>query len=134
MNCDRILMVSSPEAGEWRAEITGTGRYWVEAQAQSDIYFVGVEVVKKGGRPGYEGLLRIQGQPVVGTPATLQASLSANTTTITKFYLVTEVLRLLQSDRVQKLFQKSRMATLAPMFAIEILEQAFADCREAETS
>ena len=38
--------------------------------------FVAAEFVKKGGRPGHEGLFRIQGQPVAGTPATLQASLS----------------------------------------------------------
>jgi hypothetical protein len=48
LNCGRILTVSSPEAGVWRAEITGTGRYWIEAQAQSDIYFVSVEFVKEG--------------------------------------------------------------------------------------
>src|SRR5258705_10212885 len=51
LNCGRILTVSSPEAGEWRAEITRTGRYWMEAQGQSDHYFVGVAVLKKGGRP-----------------------------------------------------------------------------------
>src|SRR6266852_1818588 len=49
LNCGRILTVSSPEAGEWLAEITGTGRYWTEAQAQSDIFFVAVEFVKEGG-------------------------------------------------------------------------------------
>jgi hypothetical protein len=84
------LTVSSPEAGEWLAEITGTGRYWTEAQAQSDIFFVAVEFVKEGGRPGHEGLFRIQGQPLAGTPATLQASLSAAATRTTEFYLVTE--------------------------------------------
>ena len=67
MNCGRIVTVISPEAGKWRAEITGTGRFWMEAQAQSDIYFVAVEFVKKGGRPGHEGLFRIQGQPLAGT-------------------------------------------------------------------
>src|ERR1700752_1398875 len=69
LNCGRILTVTSPESGEWNAEITGTGRYWIEAEAQSDIYFVSVEFVKKGGRPGHEGLFRIQGQPVAGAPA-----------------------------------------------------------------
>ena len=62
LSCGRILTVSSPEVGEWRAEIAGTGRFWLEAQAQSDIFFVAVEFVKEGGRPGHEGLLRIQGQ------------------------------------------------------------------------
>ena len=90
LNCGRIVTVSSPEAGEWNAEITGSGRYWVEAQAQSDIYFVAVEFVKQGGRPGHEGLFRIQGQPIAGTPATLQASLSANETKTAEFYLVGE--------------------------------------------
>jgi len=90
LNCGRILTVTSPESGEWNAEITGTGRYWIEAEAQSDIYFVSVEFVKKGGRPGHEGLFRIQGQPVAGAPATLQASLSASATKTTEFYLVTE--------------------------------------------
>src|ERR1700747_3198314 len=93
-----MLTVTSPEYGEWNAEITGTGRYWMEAQAQSDIYFVGVEFVKKGGRPGHEGLFRIQGQPVAETPATLQASLSASATKTTEFYLVTE-----RGQTIQKL-------------------------------
>ena len=90
LNCGRILTIPSPETGEWRAEITGTGRFWIEAQAQSDIYFISVEFVRVGGRPGHEGLFRIQGQPVAGTPATLQASLSARATKTTEFYLVTE--------------------------------------------
>jgi von Willebrand factor A domain-containing protein 7 len=98
LNCGRILTVSSPEAGDWHAEIVGKGRYWMEAEAQSDIYFIGVEFVKKGGRPGHEGLFRIQGQPVAGTPATLQASLSASATKTIEFDLVTE-----QGQDIQKL-------------------------------
>jgi hypothetical protein len=90
--------VSSPEAGEWRAEITGTGKYWLEAEAQSDSFFVAVEFVKEGGRPGHEGLFRIQGQPLAGTPATLQASLSAGTTKSAELYLVTE-----RGETIQKL-------------------------------
>src|SRR6516165_7585706 len=90
LNCGRIVTVSSPEAGEWRAEITGTGRYWLEAQAQSDIFFVSAEFVKRGGRPGHEGLFRIQGEPVTGTPAMLEVSLSASAMRNNEFYLVTE--------------------------------------------
>jgi von Willebrand factor A domain-containing protein 7 len=98
LNCGRILTVSSPEAGEWRAEIAGTGRFWMEVQAQSDIYFVGMEFVERGGRPGHEGLFRIQGQPLAGSAATLQASVSARATKSTEFYLVTE-----QGQTIQKL-------------------------------
>jgi hypothetical protein len=102
LNCGRILTVSSPEAGLWHAEVTGTGRYWIEAEAQSDIFFVSVEFVKKGGRPGHEGMFRIQGQPVEGTPATLQASLSASATKTVEFYLVTE-----GGQTIQKLQMRS---------------------------
>ncbi len=98
LNCGRILTLTSPEAGEWRAEISGTGRYWLETQVQSDIYFVSVEFVKEGGRPGHEGLFRIQGQPLAEAPATLQASLSAKATKSTEFYLVTE-----RGQTIQKL-------------------------------
>src|SRR6201987_2600655 len=49
LNCGRIVTVNSPEPGEWRADITGTGKFWMEVQAQSDIYFVEVEFVEKGG-------------------------------------------------------------------------------------
>jgi von Willebrand factor A domain-containing protein 7 len=98
LNCGRILTVSSPEPGEWRAEITGTGRFWMEVQAQSDIYFVGAEFVERGGRPGHEGLFRIQGQPVAGSSATLQVSVSSRATKSTEFYLVNE-----QGEAIQKL-------------------------------
>jgi hypothetical protein len=98
LRCGRIVTVSSPETGEWRAEITGTGRYWLEAQVQSDIFFVSAEFVRKGGRLGHEGLFRIQGQPVAGTPAILQVSLAASATESTEFYLVTE-----EGQPVQKL-------------------------------
>lgn len=98
LNCGRILTVSSPEAGEWRAEITGTGRFWMEAQAESAIYFIAVEFVKEGGRPGHEGLFRIQGQPLSGTPATLEASLSGSPIKSTEFYIVTE-----EGETIQKL-------------------------------
>jgi hypothetical protein len=90
LNCGRIVTVSSPEAGEWRAEITGTGRYWLRAQAQSDIFLISAEFVKKGGRPGHEGLFRIQGEPLAGASAMLQVSLYASATETAEFYLVTE--------------------------------------------
>jgi hypothetical protein len=101
LNCGRIVTVGSPQVGEWRAEITGTGRYWLEAKAQSDLYFIDVEFVKKGGRPGHEGLFRIQGQPVTGTPGTLQASLSASGTKTTEFRLVAETGQTIQKLQMQ---------------------------------
>jgi hypothetical protein len=78
LNCGRLITVEKPQAGTWRAEVTGSGTYWLEAQVQSDIYFIKAEFVSVGGRPGHEGLFRIPGQPVAGEPATLQVSLSAS--------------------------------------------------------
>src|SRR4051794_6895108 len=77
LNCGRLITVVKPQSGIWRAEISGTGTFWLEAQVQSDIYFIKAEFVEVGGRPGHEGLFRIQGQPIAGRPATLQVSISA---------------------------------------------------------
>ena len=98
LNCGRIVTVSSPQPGEWRAEITGTGRYWLEVLAQSDIFFVSARFVTKGGRPGHEGLFPIQGEPVTGTPATLEVSLSAGAMSTDEFDFVTE-----EGQPIQKL-------------------------------
>jgi hypothetical protein len=98
LNCGRIVTVNAPEAGEWHAEITGTGSYWIEAKAQSDIHIIGAEFVKKGGRPGHEGLFRIQGQPLAGSPASLAVSLSSDGTKSREFCLVNE-----QGEPIQKL-------------------------------
>ena len=88
LNCGRIITVVKPQAGRWRAEVGGTGTFWLEAQAQSDIYFIKAEFVEVGGRPGHEGLFRIQGQPIAGKPATLQVSISAGDTRTTEFAFV----------------------------------------------
>jgi hypothetical protein len=101
LNCGRIVTVTSPESGNWRAELMGTGTFWMEVQAQSDIYFVSAEFVRKAGRPGHEGLFRIPGQPVAGRPATLQVSLSAAVET-EEFHLVTEGGETIQNLRMEK--------------------------------
>jgi len=105
LNCGRIITSITPEQGAWRAEITGSGRFWIEAQAQSDIYFISAQFVKTGGRPGHEGLFKISGQPLAGIPATLQASLSAKEVQTTEFRLVTE-----RGDPIQELQMKAASA------------------------
>jgi len=88
LNCGRLITVVKPRAGKWKAEVSGSGTFWLEAQAQSDIYLIKAEFVEVGGRPGHEGLFRIQGQPVAGKTATLQVSMSAGDTRSTEFALV----------------------------------------------
>ena len=102
LNCGRIITVVKPQAGTWRAEISGNGTYWLEAQAQSDIYFIKAEFVELGGRPGHEGLFRIQGQPIAGQPATLQVSISATQARTTEFALVSS-----KGDVLEKLQLKT---------------------------
>ena len=123
LNCGRIVTVSSPEAGEWRAEITGTGRYWLEAQAQSDIFFVSAEFVKRGGRPGHEGLFRIPGEPVSGTPAMLEVSLSAGAMRTNEFYLVTEEGQTIQ--KVQMHTVNSDRGSLELVGSVDLPAQSF---------
>jgi hypothetical protein len=90
LNCGRIVTISTPEAGTWRAEVSGSGKYWLQAQAQGDIHIIKAEFVKLGGRPGHEGFFRIAGQPLAGKLATLQVSLSAKETKTANFQLVDE--------------------------------------------
>lgn len=78
LNCGRLITVEKPPPGMWHAEVTASGTYWLQVQAQSDIYFIKAEFVEVRGRLGHEGLFKIAGQPIAGQPATLQASLSAS--------------------------------------------------------
>ncbi len=101
LNCGRIITVAGPEAGNWHAEITGSGTFWIEAETQSDVYLIRAEFVKLGGRIGHEGLFPIHGQPLVGSTATLQASISAKETRTAEFSLVTQ-----QGETIKKLRMK----------------------------
>jgi hypothetical protein len=101
LNCGRIITVDKPEPGIWHAEVNGSGTYWLAAEGQSDIYFIKAEFVELGGRPGHQGLFRIQGQPIAGQPAILQASVSASEAKTTEFGFVSERGELLQKVRMK---------------------------------
>ncbi len=101
LHCGRIVTVSSPAVGTWQARISGRGRFWLQAQAQSDIYFIAAEFVQLGGRPAHEGLFRIPGQPLAGKPATLQVSMSAQAARTTDFFLAGEDGRKIQAVRLR---------------------------------
>ncbi len=101
LNCGRIITVDKPEPGIWHAEVNGSGTYWLAAEGQSDIYFIKAEFVELGGRPGHQGLFKIQGQPIAGRPAILQASMSASEAKTTEFGLVSEGGELLQKVRMK---------------------------------
>lgn len=102
LNCGRIVTVEAPETGRWRAKITGSGTYWLSAQAQTEIYFVSVEFVALGGRPGHEGLFRISGEPLGDHPATLEVNLSSPAVRSAEFHLVAEDGEVLEDLRMNK--------------------------------
>lgn len=90
LNCGRLITVERPPAGNWRAEVSGSGTFWLQAQAQSDINLITAEFVELRGRPGHQGLFRIAGQPIAGSPASLRTELSGDDVQTAGFALVSE--------------------------------------------
>ena len=74
--CGRIVTVNSPDKGVWRVELSGTGRFWLRAEANSELYLLTAGFMYLGGRPGHEGYFRIAGQPIAGRPQLLRVTLS----------------------------------------------------------
>ncbi|HUU12279.1 MAG TPA: hypothetical protein VM182_01050 [Terriglobia bacterium] len=87
--CGRIFNLTAPETGIWRLQLKGSGIFWAKVEASSEIFFVSVEFVRPGGRPGHEGLFKIPGQPLAGRQETLGANLSGKIQTA-EFRLVSE--------------------------------------------
>jgi von Willebrand factor A domain-containing protein 7 len=74
--CGRIVSIGSPEKGEWRVQLSGTGNFWLRVIAQGDLYILSAEFVQLGGRIGHEGYFKIPGQPLAGREQTLRAAVS----------------------------------------------------------
>src|SRR5438046_6650737 len=65
LSAGRIFTVSSPQTGNWRLQVAGTGSFSVAAQANSSIQFNSFQFVALSGRAGHEGLFPIPGQPII---------------------------------------------------------------------
>ena len=76
LNCGRILSVDAPEAGDWRVTPAPSSRFWMTVHARSDRDLLTAEFVRRAGRPGHEGLFRINGSPIAGQPGILRIALS----------------------------------------------------------
>jgi hypothetical protein len=74
--CGRIVSIGSPDKGNWRVQLRGTGRFWLRVIAQGDLYILSAEFVGLGGRVGHEGYFKIPGQPLAGRAQTLRATVS----------------------------------------------------------
>lgn len=101
LNCGRIITIEKPQPGAWHAQVSGTGTYWLETKAQSEINFITAEFVELRGRPGHEGLFRIYGQPIAGEPARLRVELLGDEAKEPTFAFVSE-----RGDVLQKLRMK----------------------------
>jgi hypothetical protein len=77
LNCGRVITIDAPVTGTWHLRVAPTGRFWLVARSKSALSLIAAEFVQPGGRPGHEGLFRIQGRPIAGKPATLRVSLSS---------------------------------------------------------
>lgn len=75
LNCGRILSIDAPDAGVWRVRPAPSEHFWVVVHGRSRRDISSAEFVRAGGRPGHEGLFRIQGMPIAGRPATLRVRL-----------------------------------------------------------
>jgi von Willebrand factor A domain-containing protein 7 len=74
MNCGRVITVDRPAVGDWRANLSPTGQFWLLVHAVSDLDLVRAEFVGRAS-PDSEGF-KIAGQPVLGRPATLRAQVA----------------------------------------------------------
>ena len=97
-----MFVVSNPEAGNWTAVLNGEGNYSVRMNvapgsdshraspavttpspaAADDIEFDGFEFQQIGGRPGHEGLFKIDGYPVAGKTYPVEARISGAFSTV----------------------------------------------------
>ena len=76
MNCGRIVSVDAPAVGDWRVSVKPTERFWLVVHGRSELDLISADFVRPGGRPGHDGLFKVEGQPVAGRPAMLRVRLS----------------------------------------------------------
>ncbi len=76
MSCGRIVSVDAPAVGDWRVTVKPTERFWLVVHGRSELNLISVDFVRPGGRPGHDGLFKMEGQPVAGRPALLRVRLS----------------------------------------------------------
>jgi len=86
--CVRAVTVDRPSAGEWSVRVSGAGTYWLTVHAKSELALEDAAFVHLAGRPGHEGLFKIQGQPLAGRPATLRTRVTREEVADAKFDLV----------------------------------------------
>jgi hypothetical protein len=98
LNCGRIVTIDAPAAGVWQLRVIPTAHFWLSVHAKSSLSLSGAEFVEQ--EAGSGRLVRIQGEPIAGMPATLRASVSSGIRNPT-FQLVSLEARPLQRVELQ---------------------------------
>jgi len=100
LNCGRITTVDAPANGTWQVRMVPTGRFWLRVHAKSDLSLTDAEFVESGAGAESERLVKIQGEPIAGRPATLRVYVSPSIKSPT-FQLVSLDARPLQAVDLQ---------------------------------
>jgi hypothetical protein len=103
LNCGRIVTVARPEPATWRVKVAASNRFWLVVHARSDVDIISAKFVRVGGRPGHEGLMRIDGRPMASRPAMLQINVSASGAKTVEWRLMSMQGRLLQRVALQNI-------------------------------
>jgi hypothetical protein len=77
LNCGRIIAVDAPASGTWRVRMAPSGRFWLRVRAKTDVSLAAAEFVHQDARLESDRLVKIQGEPIAGRPATLRVYLAS---------------------------------------------------------
>jgi von Willebrand factor A domain-containing protein 7 len=100
LNCGRIVTVDAPASGTWQVRMAPSHRFWLRVHAKSDLSLTDAEFVEQDAGTESDRLVKIQGEPIAGRPATLRVSVSSTFKTPT-FQLVSLAGRPLQTIDLQ---------------------------------
>jgi hypothetical protein len=100
LNCGRIITVDAPASGTWQVRTAPTGRFWLSVHAKSSLSLTAAEFVERDAGPASDRLVRIEGEPIAGRPATLRVRVSSTVKSPT-FQLVSLDARPLQAIDLQ---------------------------------
>ncbi len=68
-----MVTVNTPEPGEWKIDVTGTGTTLVTATAATSSFLHKFEFANMAGRAEHQGLFKIDGNPIAGKTQTVRA-------------------------------------------------------------
>jgi hypothetical protein len=113
-NCVHIVAINRPAAGPISIQVVGTGRFWLRVRAQTALSLSSVEFVRAGGRPGHEGLFRIDGEPVAGRLATLRLRIREAAGATRKFVALSADGRVLQALELAEVDDEEYVGSFVP--------------------